>query len=84
MKGEDLIIIERSQENTQSDIYNGTWLEMAEDADNVKKYGSKVYRFKDGVEYLIIQTDITTPTQQTVINISTYHSYGWDIIEEDE
>lgn len=82
MKGEDLLLIPKSEENNQSDVYNGTWLEMVEDAERVKMYGSKVYCTKEGIEYLIIQTDLEQATAAQVININEYHSYGWDEIED--
>ena len=78
MIGKDILIIPRKREGESSDLFKGTWLEYS--ASLHHKFGSTVYQSKDGVEYLVIQTNLEkNETAETALSIKEYFTYGWDI-----
>lgn len=79
MSYENIIIVPKVLETLESDIFDGTWLEMSDAV-----HPSPIYRTKDGDDFLLILTNADDgATSMEVIAVADYENYGFDSFEGD-
>lgn len=79
--GLDIILIPKTQQNESSYVQGLTWLQLTQS--NTTKYGTPIWRFKEGVEYLILQTDLT-PLEREQVPHDVYTIEEYRKLEFDE
>lgn len=75
----NIIIILKAEENNQSDVFDGTWLDLS-----ITTNEEQYYRVKDGDDYLLILTDLdNSGTEAEVVSREEYVDYGFEEVEGD-
>lgn len=78
--GKDLILVSQTQQNEASYVDELSWLQLAQA--NKQRYGNPVWRVKDGIEYLIVQCDLTPSERDQVphevYSIKEYYNLKFD------